>query len=66
MLIASQQRIVDLRYGDLRIEVKASGLSQSWNPSEPVDAELRDCSPQDGLGRGYRRVGEFRSAQAGC
>ena len=23
---------VDLRYGDLKIEVKASGLSQSWNP----------------------------------
>ena len=32
MLIASQQRVVDLRYGGLTIEVKASGLSQSWNP----------------------------------
>ena len=23
---------VDLRFGDLRLEVKASGLSQAWNP----------------------------------
>ena len=26
---------VDLRFGDLRLEVKASGLSQAWNPLVP-------------------------------
>ncbi|MDE0137669.1 MAG: hypothetical protein OXM57_03210 [bacterium] len=32
---------VDLRYGNLKIEVKASGLSQSWNPENRSTPNFR-------------------------
>ena len=57
---------VDLRYKDLKDRGEGLRSQPELESSQPVDAELGDRSPQDGLGRGYRHMGEFRSAQANC